>query len=99
MIVDFIVLLLQLPYEAEVLNQTDLRYFSCGLITNCLAVALAIRSGQDISFEVSQQWHSRPRMQLSKVLFTDSYTWHNFGLQLLGLVNRLYTVFHKTQKS
>jgi hypothetical protein len=27
-----------------------------------------------------------------EVLFTDGYTWQNFGLRFLGLVNRLYTV-------
>ena len=35
----------------------------------------------------------------TKVLFTDRYTWQNFGLRFLDLVNRLYTVIHKTQKS
>ena len=35
----------------------------------------------------------------TKVLFTNDYTWQNFGLRFLGLVNRLYTVIHKTQKS
>ena len=38
-------------------------------------------------------------IEKAKVLFTDGYTWQNFGLQFLGLVNRLYTVIHKTQKS
>ena len=37
--------------------------------------------------------------QVLKVLFTDGYTLQNFGLQFLSLVNRLYTVYHKTQKS
>ena len=35
----------------------------------------------------------------TKVLFTDRYTWQNFRLQFLRLVNRLYTIIHKTQKS
>jgi hypothetical protein len=34
----------------------------------------------------------------SKLLFTDRYTWQNFRLQFLHLVNRLCTVIHKTQK-
>ena len=32
-------------------------------------------------------------------LFTDHYTWQNFRLRILCLVNRLYTVIHKTQNS
>ena len=34
-----------------------------------------------------------------KVLFTYEYTWQNFRLRFLRLVNRLYSVIHKTQKS
>ena len=33
------------------------------------------------------------------VLFTDRYTWQNFRLRHLCLVNRLYAVIQKTQKS
>ena len=36
---------------------------------------------------------------LVKVLFTYEYTWQNFRLRLLCLINRLYTVIHKTKKS
>ena len=36
---------------------------------------------------------------LTKVLFTDRYKWQNFRLRLLRLVNRLYAVIYKTQKS
>ena len=36
---------------------------------------------------------------INKVLFTDGYTWQNFRVRLLRLVNRLYAVIHKTQKS
>ena len=35
----------------------------------------------------------------TKVLFTDRYTWQNFRLRFLHLVNRLYTVIHEKQKS
>ena len=35
----------------------------------------------------------------TKVLFTYEYTWQNFRLRLLRLVDRLYSVIHKTQKS
>ena len=34
-----------------------------------------------------------------KILFTHRYKWRNFGLRLLSLVDRLYAVIHKTQKS
>ena len=36
---------------------------------------------------------------LIKVLFADRYTWQNFCLRLLRLVNRLYAVSHKMEKS
>ena len=39
------------------------------------------------------------KLLYTKVLFTDCYTWQNFRLQFLHLVNRLYPVIHKTQKS
>ena len=34
----------------------------------------------------------------TKVLFTNRYTWQNFFLRFLHLVNRLYVIFYKTQK-
>ena len=36
---------------------------------------------------------------VAKVLLIDHYTWQTFRLRLLHLVNRLYAVIHKTQKS
>ena len=41
-----------------------------------------------------------PKTVLTKVLFFDGFTWQNFRLSLLRLVDRLfYTVIHKTQKT
>ena len=40
-----------------------------------------------------------PIYQITKISFTYEYTGQNFRLQLLRLVNRLYPVIHKTQKS
>ena len=34
-----------------------------------------------------------------KVLFTNCYTWQNFGLRFLGLVNKCVESIYKTQKS
>ena len=34
-----------------------------------------------------------------KVLFTNHYTWQNFHLRLLRLVNKLHAVIHKIQNS
>ena len=36
---------------------------------------------------------------LNKVLFAYRYTWQNIRLRHLSIVNRLYEVIHKTQKS
>ena len=33
----------------------------------------------------------------AKAIFTDRYTWQNFRLRILCLVNRLYAAIHKTQ--
>ena len=39
------------------------------------------------------------KSQHAKILFTDHCRWQNFCPSLLRLVDRLYTVIHKTQKT
>ena len=44
-------------------------------------------------------WAESGLQSLFEMLFTHRYTWQNFRLSLLHLVNRLYAVIHRTQKT
>ena len=53
-----------------------------------------------IFFDINKNQEERaPSESLTKVLFIYEYTWQNFRLQLLHLVNKCVESIYKTQKS
>ena len=78
------------------------KWDACGLLSKSILSVLDFPSRLIalISFMVCFQNHThRIINRRAKVLFTDCYTWLNLHLWFLRLVNRLYLIIHKTQKS